>query len=89
MIPRRTDEEADDVRLGPLEGHVLMKGAYCLRCREDGPDLVIAEPVGDLPLGARFQMAFTCERCGLRWEWSATKTETGLRWEAPKPNDRR
>jgi hypothetical protein len=46
-----------------------MTGAYCLDCREEGPDLLITPP--DLLLG-RARISFTCGRCGTRWLWTVT-----------------
>lgn len=55
-----------------------MKGAYCLFCKEKGPDLVIGEDSfpTDIPdLSAR--LAFTCSRCGSRWTWIVSRTPDG------------
>jgi hypothetical protein len=48
-----------------------MKGAYCLSCREAGPDLVFtSEELGRLPDGIVGRIRFTCVRCQQRWVWT-------------------
>jgi hypothetical protein len=49
-----------------------MSGAYCLHCREAGPDLQFTPPdaLGGLPLGRVATIRFTCGRCQQRWIWT-------------------
>jgi hypothetical protein len=54
-----------------------MNGAYCLDCREAGPDLVVDVDTPGLaldvderpPLGLVAHLVLTCTRCRTRWFW--------------------
>lgn len=55
-----------------------MKGAHCLVCLEDGPDLVI-EPQQLPPPGLRAEMlmTFECNECHRWWTWRVTHRGDG------------
>jgi hypothetical protein len=61
-----------------------MKGAYCLACHADGPDLSLSSSSGPVPVGTRAIIAFTCGGCKARWEWTVTWTEFGPRYTDPR-----
>lgn len=60
-----------------------MNGAYCLDCRELGPDLTLkTDPQAlDVPLIARVE--FTCGGCGARWRWRASVVPGGWMYDQP------
>jgi hypothetical protein len=58
-----------------------MRGAYCLRCREKGPDITFDVPDDmPIPIGLAADIEFECERCGQVSKWSATYEATGWRY---------
>lgn len=56
-----------------------MKGAHCLTCLENGPDLVLSEVDPRLARpGVEAALVFTCGTCGARWRWLVTWSRAGL-----------
>lgn len=61
-----------------------MKGAHCLVCKEQGPDLVV-NTSAPVPSGITALLDFTCGTCQRRWSWRATSTANGWVYVAVMP----
>lgn len=65
-----------------------MRGAYCLDCAGDGPDLELVDDKR-VPPGVQGRIAFTCGNCGTSWTWDVLMTSEGFVYGNPqraKPN---
>jgi hypothetical protein len=62
---------------------VSLNGAYCLDCREAGPDLVITTDHAPPP-GTRAIIHFSCGGCGVRWRWTVLWFAEGPQFRDPQ-----